>query len=151
MADRMRVSNTSRRAPLLGLLGTLALAMGCSGSLPAPAVTKHPARAFVEVPYPPPAALVEVVPEEPPGSAVWVDGHWSWRGNYYVWDRGGWMIPPENAAYASWQGVLAEDGRLLFAPGGWYDASGREVPSPKVLRVARTPPNELTMETEVAR
>jgi hypothetical protein len=122
----------------------------CSSALPEPPRTVHPARAYVEVPYPPPAALVEVVPE-PPEGGIWVDGHWVWRGRYYVWQRGGWLRPPEDAAYATWQSVLAQDGRLLFAPGVWYDPNKRPLMPPEVLVVARTPPNQTTVETEAAR
>lgn len=124
--------------------------VACSSGLPAPDSAKHPARAFIEVPYPPPAALVEVVPD-PPEGCVWVDGHWIWRGSYYVWQRGGWLRPPADARYATWQSVFARDGRLLFAPGAWYDASSRPVAPPKLVAVARTPPNQLTVETEAAR
>jgi hypothetical protein len=135
---------------LISLLGVVAA--GCSSSLPAPPQTVHPMRAFVEVPYPPPAALVEVIPERPDNDdAVWLDGHWVWRGRYYVWQRGGWLIPPENAAYATWRSVLAKDGRIVFAPGAWYGPDRRTLPSPKVLAVARTPPNQTTAETETAR
>jgi hypothetical protein len=124
----------------------------CSGSLPTPPHAVHPSRAFVEVPYPPPAALVEVVPDPPEQEgSVWVDGYWVWRGRYYVWQRGGWLVPPENAAYATWLAVLAKDGRLLFAPGAWYDSAQRQLPVPQFLSVARTPPNQTTAETETAR
>lgn len=102
------------------------------------------------MPYPPPAALVEVVPDAPRNS-VWVDGHWVWRGRYYVWQRGGWLRPPPGVSYATWQSVLTRDGRLLFAPGAWYDASSRQVPAPAVLAEARTPPNRLTPETSAPR
>lgn len=106
----------------------------------------------MEVPYPPPAALVEVVPEQPDNDdAVWLDGHWVWRGRYYVWQRGGWVIPPENGAYATWQSVLAKDGRIVFAPSAWYGPDRRPLPPPKTLAVARTPPNQYTVETEAAR
>lgn len=111
----------------------------------------HPGRAFTEVPYPPPAALVEVVPERPAEATVWLDGHWVWRGRYYVWNRGGWLRPPENAAYATWQSRLRKDGRLLFAPGAWYDDRHRTIAPPEPLAVARTPPNQTTPETEAAR
>jgi hypothetical protein len=128
------------------------VAPGCSSSLPMPPQTTHPKQAFVEVPYPPPAALVEVVPRPPEDDdAVWLDGYWVWRGRYYVWQRGGWMVPPEGAAYATWQSVLAKDGRVVFAPGTWYGPDQRELPPPKVLVVARTPPNQYTPETEAAR
>ena len=147
----------ARRAPavcssvaLVGLLGLVALA--CSSSLPSPAATEHPLRAYIEVPYPPPAALVEVVPEAPKNrDAVWLDGHWVWRGRYYVWQRGGWIVPPEEGLYATWQSVLAKDGRIVFAPGTWYGADHKPLPAPKALSVARTPPNQSTVETEAAR
>jgi hypothetical protein len=124
---------------------------GCSSSLPLPPVTQHPARAYVEVPYPPPAALVEVVSEAPAPDTVWVDGHWVWRDRYYVWQRGGWLRAPEQLAYATWQAHLSKDGRLLFAPGTWYDAARRPQPAPDLLAEARTPANQATVETEAAR
>jgi len=112
----------------------------------------HPRSAFVEVPYPPPAALVEVVPQRPDdGDAVWLDGHWIWRGRYYVWQRGGWMIPPEGASYATWQSVLTKDGRLVFAAGAWYGPDRHLISPPKTISVAGTPPNQITAETEAAR
>jgi len=127
------------------------LAMACGSSLPSPQTAQHTSQAFVEVPYPPPAALVEVIPERPDGDAVWVDGSWEWRGRSYVWQRGAWVHAPAGAAYATRQAYLAEDGRLLFAPGTWYDAERRVVGAPRGLRGARTPPNQTTLETEVAR
>jgi hypothetical protein len=125
----------------------------CSGSLPTPPVTAHPKRAFEEVPYPPPAALVEVVPDPPKDNehAVWLDGFWIWRGRYYVWQRGGWLVPPENGAYATWQSVLAQDGRIVFAPGIWYGPDQRPQGAPKTILYARSPPNQTTVETEAAR
>lgn len=132
-------------------LAGLWLLCSCASSLPTPARTEHPQNAFVEVPYPPPAALVEVVPKRPNGDAVWVDGAWAWRGRYYVWQRGGWLLPPQDAAYASWQAQLAADGRLLFAPGTWYDSARQPMDAPTRLAVARTPPNQTTLESEVAR
>jgi hypothetical protein len=148
----MRLSPAQRlsRLALISLIGIVAPA--CSSSLPTPPETAHPRRAFVEVPYPPPAALVEVVPDRPEESgAVWLDGHWVWRGRYYVWQRGGWLVPPEGSAYATWQSLLANDGRLLFAPGAWYGSDRRPLAPPRVLAVARTPPNQTTVETEAAR
>lgn len=133
-------------------VGLVLASMACgASSLPDPDSAPHSANVFIEVPYPPPAALVEIVPVRPDGGAVWVDGNWVWRGRHYVWQRGGWVHPPEKAAYASWQAYLAPDGRLLFAPGTWYDAEHRPIDAPSVLQVARTPPNQTTLETEVAR
>jgi hypothetical protein len=127
------------------------LVIGCSGSLPTPPEVPHPERAYVEVPYPPPAALVEEVPEPAPPDTVWVDGHWIWRGRYYVWQRGGWVKPPPGAAYATWRSRLVDDGRLLFAPGAWYDAAGQDLVPPEVELRARTPPSQTTPETEAPR
>jgi hypothetical protein len=141
---------SARRVPSLLLASILSAA--CSSSLPMPPVTAHPKRAFEEVPYPPPAALVEVVPDPPKNDdAVWLDGFWIWRGRYYVWQRGGWLVPPEGGAYATWQSVLARDGRIVFAPGAWYDDGGRPLPAPKTILYARSPPNQTTVETEAAR
>jgi hypothetical protein len=119
-----------------------------------PAQTTHPMSAFLEVPYPPPAALVETVPAPPKeheDDAVWLDGYWVWRGRYYVWQRGGWIVPPEEGAYAPWQSLLARDGRIVFAEGAWYGPDRRPIAPPKVLIEARTPPNQTTVETEAAR
>lgn len=141
-----------RRRPWAAIPLIHLVALACSSSLPTPPETAHPLRAYVEVPYPPPAALVEVVPEPPENAdAVWLDGHWVWRGRYYVWQRGGWIVPPENAAYATWQSVLAKDGRIVFAPGTWYGPDRRPLPPPELLSVAKSPPNQATVETEAAR
>lgn len=124
---------------------------GCAAALPTPEEAIHRRDTFVEVPYPPPAALVEVVPAPRPAGAVWVDGNWVWRGRYYVWQRGGWMQQLDGLSYASWQCRLANDGRLLFAKGTWYDVHREPAPAPPVLSAARTPPNETTIETEAPR
>lgn len=132
-------------------LSASAIALACGGSLPTPPVTTHPPSAYIEVPYRPPAALVETVPEPAPEGAVWVDGHWDWQGRSYVWVRGGWLRAPEGAGYATWRSYMEHDGRLLFAPGVWYDARRQPMEAPRFLLVARTPPNEITLETEAPR
>lgn len=128
---------------------------GCGSALPVPETATQPATAFVEVPYPPPAALVEVVSERPTSTAeatVWVDGNWAWRGSQYVWQRGGWLVPPKGGRYATWQVYLAADGRLLFATGTWYDAATqRPLPAPEWVAAARTPPNQVTSEKQTPR
>src|SRR5688572_17857980 len=62
----------------------------CSADFPEPRTTSHTKGDYVEVPYLPPAALVEVAGDPPDHTCVWYDGHWVWRGNKYVWKRGGW-------------------------------------------------------------
>ena len=89
---------------------------GCGGSLPLPAQTAPPAEAYVEVPYPPPAALSEMISERPASDTVWRDGGWVWRGRYYVWERGGWVRPGE-LRFAPWRLRYEPDGQAMFAPG----------------------------------
>lgn len=45
----------------------------------------------VYVKSPPPAARQEVRPARPFAGAVWIGGHWEWRGNQYVWKSGHWV------------------------------------------------------------
>lgn len=127
------------------------LVLGCGVSVPEPARTAHPDSAYAEVPYPPPAALVEAVPEAPNDDAVWVDGEWQFRGGFYVWERGGWVNSPPDARYAGWRARYLEDGRLLMAPGRWYREGGRRMRPPEVIAPAKTPPNEVTPEFLTAR
>lgn len=124
---------------------------GCGSSLPRPETTVHQQRDFEEVPYPPPAALVELIPEPPREAAVWVDGQWTFQGRFYSWERGNWVIPPARARHAPWRYVFTEDGRILFAPGIWYDAQGRRMEGPEPVAHASTPPNEFTPESLTSR
>lgn len=135
----VRVSGRFLRFSLLGLL------IGCGSAVPSPSQIVHRADDFVEVPYPPPAALSETVADRPKQDAVWVDGEWIFQGRNYVWRRGGWMALGPGMKYAPWQLVYARDGRLMLAPGTWY-ASGRRIPRPKPIAQATTPPNEYTSE-----
>jgi len=100
------------------------------------------------VPYPPPAAFAEVVPKAPNGDALWIDGHWAWRGGQFVWQRGGWVAPPKGARFAHWRIRYSQDGTLQFAEETWYDAKLEPIASPKKLVEAYTPPNELTPESQ---
>jgi hypothetical protein len=90
--------------------------------------------------------MAEVVPEQPHPAAVWLDGHWTWRGRHWAWDRGGWVIPPPDAVYVPWALRYESDGRLLFARSTWRDAAQQALPDPPVLAPAATPPTELTAE-----
>jgi hypothetical protein len=113
---------------------------------PAP-IFQHP-RAYREVPYPPPAAFVELVPDPPSDRAVWVDGRWTWQGKRYYWKRGGWVAPPAGARYARWRLTYRKDGTILFAESGWYDAQGRKLSDVEVGKPATVPPNEITAEEQ---
>lgn len=124
----------------------------CGSSLPAPKIAEHPLLAFDEVPYPPPAALSETVPSRPDAAGVvWIDGEWVYRGNTYVWRRGGWALPPAHGRFAPWRAWYRRDGRLMLAPGTWYDDKGERIRRPEPLVAATTPPNQLTPEAQTGR
>jgi hypothetical protein len=130
------------------LLGVAAaLIAGCGGStLREPTGTEQPKGGYAPVPYPPPAAFVELVPEAPDDAAVWVDGSWNWVGARYVWRRGGWVKPPAGSRFAQWRISYRSDGTMWFAPAAWFDANGRKLVDPDIVLPARTPANELTSE-----
>lgn len=138
-----------RSLPLL--LAAVPLA-SCGGSLPQPRQTAPGADGFVEVPYPPPAALSELVPARPENQgAVFIDGGWLWSGSYYTWDRGGWVVPPRGARFAPWAFRYTADGRMLFSRGRWMGPSGQFISPPPILVPALTPPNEVTAEFQTGR
>lgn len=126
----------------------LLLCSACSGSLPAPLPARQPRSDYRPIPYPPPAAFSEVVPPQPRDGALWIDGHWAWRGRKFVWRRGGWVIAPEGARFAHWRVRYSQDGTLQFAEDAWYDSKLQPIPRPKILVPAFTPPNALTPETQ---
>lgn len=64
----------------------------------------------------PPKAKAEVRPKKPNAKAVWVPGHWQWRGNKYVWVSGHWET---NARGRTWV-----PGRWEKRPRGWVWVSG---------------------------
>jgi hypothetical protein len=122
--------------------------IACSTHLPEPAHARQPPADYLPVPYPPPAGFSEVVPPTPNREALWVDGHFAWRGRAYVWQRGGWVLPPKGARFAPWHVRYTQDGTLMFADEAWYDAHLQPIQSPKPLLPAYTPPNELTPESQ---
>jgi len=106
----------------------------------------------VEVPYPPPAALSELVPPRPETEgAVYQDGGWAWRGHYYVWQRGGWVKPKPGARLAPWMVRYAPDGRAFFSENRWVDAHGQLARPPRILVPSSTPSNEVTAEFQTGR
>ena len=136
-------------SPLLRLAAACYLLTACgSTALPEPAPARQPRSEYLPVPYPPPAGFAEVVPPQPNGDAVWIDGHWAWRGRKYVWERGGWVVPPAGARYAHWRVRYAQDGTLLFAEEVWYDTKLKPMASPATALPAYSPPNELTPESQ---
>lgn len=134
----------------LAALGA-ALLVACGGpSLPRPDEAPILAADYVEVPFAPRAAPVEVVPDRPAKNAVWTDGAWAWNGDRFRWVNGGWVVPPSGARRAPWALVRREvDGQLFFAPAVWRDATGRTMPDPVPVARARTRvPREGVAESE---
>ena len=117
----------------------IALAACGAARLPRPPLAPHPTSALVEVPYPPPPARVEFMPDSPQKGAVWVDGEWSFRGRLWWWKPGAWVLVPAGATYSPWISVRSADGTLYFARGRWRNPHGEDLPSPKPL--ARAKPN----------
>lgn len=140
-----RISALLAPAVWLGV-SVVGFGAGCGSSLSGPPLARHRPADFVEVPYPPPAALAETVPPRARREAVWIDGEWTYQGRIFVWQRGGWVIVPPGVSHAPWRVVYDRDGRLLLAPGIWYGARGRRIAPPEILVAARTPANEFTPE-----
>jgi hypothetical protein len=113
-----------------------AMVLTCSSELPHPNYTGQPTTALAEIPYPPPPARVERVPERPVDDAVFVRGEWRWDGRRWAWKQGAWFVPPPGVLYARWVTVRAPDGKLYFAAGAWRDAQGKELPAPPVATAA---------------
>jgi hypothetical protein len=116
------------------------LATACSHSLPGPRTGPHPPNttSYIEVPFPPPAAHVEIIPPKPRDGAVWVDGEWDWEGKNWAWETGGWITPPEHGYLAPWVTYRQENGKLLFAPGTWHGDDGAPMPKPPLLAAAES-------------
>ncbi|HTM46871.1 MAG TPA: YXWGXW repeat-containing protein [Polyangiaceae bacterium] len=105
----------------------LLLLSACSASLPGPTVGAAPATSFVEVPFAPPPARVEIVPAQPSSDDIWIDGEWIWQNGRWAWRRGYWTIPPPLAVYSPSTLRRTKSGTLLVARGAWWNPSGQEV------------------------
>jgi len=135
---RMRV--TAIRLGLSGFVMSGALGWvlwACGSKIPTPHYVPQKTTALSEVPYAPPPARAEGVPNQPNEKAVWLDGEWSWDGRRWSWKQGRWLVPPPGASFAPWTTVRTSDGTLFFAPGAWQNAKGEPIPEPKALAAAR--------------
>ncbi|MEP7123615.1 MAG: hypothetical protein ABJE95_21985 [Byssovorax sp.] len=117
----------SRSRSALGAALALAFASlpACSTSLPKPPGGIVPTSAMIEVPYPPPAARVETIPEKKTAGQIWIDGQWEWDAKAWKWRDGAWTTAPPNAYFTPWTTKRRADGQLLFARAEWRDPSGR--------------------------
>jgi hypothetical protein len=139
-------SRTSSRAlRLAGALLLGALASGCGSPLPLVLTGTGPQRA-VAVPYPPPAALPEIVPSPPSERAAWLDGHWTWRGDTWVWQRGGYVEQRPGVVRVPWRLEYTENGTLLFYSENWVRTDGRTVIPPRIVKPPGYPPTPRVAE-----
>jgi hypothetical protein len=115
-----------------GSLLAAALSASCGPSLPVPPVGPHVGDEPVEVPYPPPPAVPEIIPENKLGKkAVWVDGEYQWAGDAWAWQAGRWEVPSPDSYFARPQGLRMSDGRLMWFYGAWHPAEeARKTPPP---------------------
>lgn len=104
---------------------TLAAALPACSTLPRPSTGPTPRETGVEVPFPPPPARVEFVPDPKSDAEVWVDGQWDWDGDGWKWLAGSWMVPPEGAYFTRWSTYRRSDGRLFFVRAAWRDRNGK--------------------------
>lgn len=138
--------NRARHIGIAAIVAAMVFACGPS-RLPAPPFVAQPTSALVEVPYPPPPARPEFVPDDPgvPG-AVWIDGEWTWQGQRWSWKRGRWVVPPKGASYAPWTTVRNDDGVLYVAQGAFRDGRGAEIDEPDPIASGR--PNRTAPERQ---
>lgn len=139
----MRALAVAFTASVVVAAATASVACG-SRTLPTPSYVGQPQQALVQVPYPPPPARVEYVPDQPDGDAVWIDGEWVWQGRRYAWKPGRWVKPPANASFAPWAAVRDTMGSLYVAEGSWRDGRGNEVAAPAPLKTGKPSPGSIT-------
>jgi len=73
----------------------------------------------IDIGTPPPAPVVEVVPESRPGY-FWMPGYWAWEGHRHVWVKGAWEKERPGYAYAPGRWEQRGD-RWHFEPGSWKE------------------------------
>lgn len=111
---------------LIALVATLCAC--ASSSLRLPKTGPHIGEEPVFVPYPPPPARVQVVPDRPKEEpdAVWVDGQWTWKARRWVWQAGAWQTPLKDGYYAPPTTVMLSDGTIAYFAGAWRKADEKK-------------------------
>lgn len=107
------------RAAALALL--VVACAGCRPELPLAPRTEGRCLAPIEVPYPPPAAHIQLIPPRPDEAAVWLDGSWSWTGTAYLWTDGKWTEPTPGWRFAPAKTIRVPEGHLVHCAARWHD------------------------------
>lgn len=130
----------------LAALVPLGLGLACGGGTQLVPSGPHPphVQEFVEVPYPPPPAQVEEIPEtHGDADCAWVSGEYRFRDRHWVWEPGRWVLAQEGCYHAPPVVAWSKGGepRLYYSPSRWYveDAiskagSAAVCPAPRVCR-----------------
>ena len=97
--------------------------LGCAPALPTPPSGEHVGETPVLVPFPPPPARADIVPDMPKAmkKPVWVDGQWMWHATRWVWEPGQWVDLPPKQIYARPTIVRLSDGKLHWFAGAFHD------------------------------
>lgn len=111
----------------------MVMASGCLPTLAVPEAGDQAGEVPLQVPYPPPAARVDVVLDPPPSiiSPVWVDGQWLWRGSRWIWEPGGWAQGDPERVYARSKLVRRSDGMLVWFEGKFRPKRSEAVFTPE--------------------
>lgn len=97
----------------------LACAVTLGGGLVAPpAWTQAAAQSGDVAPQPPPPPQVESPGPPPNPNAVWIPGHWLWRGGKYEWVAGRWETAPAGSSYVPGRHKNTGQG-WVWEPGRW--------------------------------
>ena len=85
-----------------------------------PATVSYAASSEVYVSQPMPPPRVEVVQTVAPYSgAVWVRGHWQWRGGGWYWVSGRWSRPARPGTVWVGPRYVYRNGRHVYVRGHW--------------------------------
>lgn len=130
----------SKRARCLGPLFAAIGGWACGSALPLPPNGPHVRDEPIEVPYPPPPAVPEIVPPNRAGKqAVWVDGEHLWTNGAWVWQPGRWEVPAPGSYFARPEGRRLADGRLIWYAGTWHAGADARMATPASTSPVRPP------------
>ena len=92
-------------------------------------------------PPPPPGnrVVVSARPAAPYAGAVWVEGHYEWRGNRHVWVRGRWIRPRAGHMYVQPRWVRRGNG-WVYEAGRWRRGQAVRRPARPAVRAQPAPP-----------